>query len=200
MLNTSRPQGVYNMGAVVGTAIHAYLEDYNTDPEAQREMRVTLGEIPGYGKVSSTTDLYLPQHKLLVDFKTTDRKKLARYQRVDEYPPEPTDPDLLHGAYATMQQYYRQAQLYAWGVEQLGHEVEQVAIVFVCRDGQIVDRDIWSPQPQVYNRAIAEAVFGRAVKLWEYLQDGGDPEQLTQDEYCYYCNAVRPYVIEPTEL
>ena len=47
------------MGAVIGTAIHAYLEERNLDAHALKEQHVTIGEIPGYGTVGSTTDLFL---------------------------------------------------------------------------------------------------------------------------------------------
>lgn len=200
MLNTPRPQGIYNMGAVVGTAIHAYLEDYNTDPDAQMEMRVHLGDIPGYGEIKSTTDLYLPNEKAVLDFKTTTRDKMARYQKVAEHEPDEMSPDSHKAARSTMDQYFRQAQLYAWGVEQKGLPVSKVGIIFVCRDGQVVDRDIWSPPMREYRREIAEAVFNRTVNLWDYLKGGGEVDKLTQDEYCYFCNAVRPYMIEEVTL
>ena len=74
------PQGSspYNMGAIVGTAIHEYLEKRNFDTTAHREMRVQLGRIEGYGPVHSTTDLYIPRVDggMVIDFKTTDSTNL----------------------------------------------------------------------------------------------------------------------------
>ena len=70
-------------------------------------------------------------------------------------------------------------------------EPAQVDIVFVCRDGQIVDRDIWG-HSMPYDPALAETTFNRAAKLWEWLQTpGNDPDDLPSQEHCYYCSVVR---------
>lgn len=200
MMGVRRGTSKYNMGAIVGTAIHEYLEQRNTDPTAQREMRVELGEIPGYGTISSTTDLYLPEKEAVFDFKTTTYDKLTTYQRAGEQPPSKFDTDQLRGARETLERYFRQAQLYAYGVERLGKPVRTVAIVFICRDGRIVDRDVWAPPPRPYNPEQAKKILERAHKIWNYLQTEGDVERLKSDEHCYYCNFVRPTIIEEVEL
>ena len=69
MLNAPREQGVYNMGAIVGTAIHAYLEERNLDELALREQSNTVGYIEGYGVIKGSTDLYLPNERAVLDFK-----------------------------------------------------------------------------------------------------------------------------------
>lgn len=187
------------MGAVVGTAIHEYVEHRNLDEAAGKEMKVVLGEIPGYGLVGSTTDIYREDTQTIIDIKTTAREKLAGYQRVVETEPTEFDTDALRGYRATLERYFRQAQLYGYGVERSGKAVEWVSIVFVCRDGQVIDRDIWG-YTMPYDRALAQRVFDRAKNLWAYLQTGGDIDSLTQDEHCYYCNVIRPSIIEEVEI
>jgi hypothetical protein len=62
----------YWLGAVLGTATHNYLESRikSMHPEMEPERRVVLGEIPGYGVVKSTTDLYIGEpHFQVVDWK-----------------------------------------------------------------------------------------------------------------------------------
>ena len=195
MLQVTRPQGVYDMGKEVGTAIHAYLEDRNRDWYALPERKVVIGTIEGYGEISSTTDLVRIDPDTggvhIVDFKTTARDKLSWYRAVVQQDPE-FDSPLQAKARWTLSQYFRQAQLYALGVHNTLHmEPAQVDIVFVCRDGQIVDRDIWG-HSMPYDPALAETTFNRAAKLWEWLQtSGNDPDDLPSQEHCYYCSVVR---------
>lgn len=199
LLGNNREQGVYNMGAIVGTAIHAYLEERNLEENALLEYKVGLGYIPGYGKITSRLDLYRPDHKQVVDFKTTTRDKMERYKRlVEENPPADMDTDLLASARATLEQYIRQATLYAWSLAQDGFPVETVAIVFVCRDGQIVDRDVWGFEIP-YQEHIAVAAWNRVLRLWEWLENPAhDVNTLPSHDECYYCNEVRPFVQDET--
>ena len=200
MLNVPKGRSQFNQGAIVGTAVHEYLEHRNIDPTAQKELKVELGEIPGYGDIGSTTDLYLPRERTIVDFKTLTRDKLKGFQDAVATKPSEYDTELVSRSRATLEQYFRQAQLYAYGVERGGQPVEQVAIVFICRDGQIVDRDVWAPPTRPYDPDLAKSVMQRAKNLWVFLQSEGDINTLKQDEHCYYCNWVRPSVIEEVEL
>lgn len=196
ILERPREGGTYNMGAVLGTAIHAYLDERNTDPSAQREISVTLGEIPGYGVITSRTDLYIGSEKMSVDFKTTTRDKIKLYQRVvEQETASDYDTDAIRDARATLESYVYQVQLYAWGLVQKGLPVNRVAIVFIARDGQIIDRDVWGLELP-YRQDWAVRAFQRAVDLYYWLQHpDNDPEDLVSAESCYYCNQVRPFVL-----
>lgn len=198
------PQGSspYNMGAIVGTAIHEYLEKRNFDTTAHREMRVQLGHIEGYGPVHSTTDLYIPRVDggMVIDFKTTDSTKLRNYQRADNTMPSNFETDAVRHARSTMDRYFRQAQLYAMGVENAGFTPKEVAIVFLCRDGKMLDRDVWAPATRPYSRKIAELIFDRTVRLWAWLQDGGDPDTIKSRDDCYYCTNVRPFTVPEVDI
>ena len=199
MLNAPREQGVYNMGAIIGTAIHAYLEERNLDELALREQSNTVGYIEGYGTIKGTTDLYLPQYGAILDWKTTTRDKLEKYKKADTYGPSKWDVEGVRIARKTIERYFRQTQLYALGMENAGYTPETLHIVFLCRDGQIVDRDVYALQPRPYNHDTAKYIFLRAQRLWQFLEWGGDPEELNSDDDCYYCNRVRPYVTQTTQ-
>ena len=191
LLGIDRPQGPYNMGAKIGTAIHEFLENHNSDPTALKEHHVIIGEIPGYGTVGSTTDLYLPDEGLVIDFKTTDRDKLKWYKRANEEEPSDYELTSISEARVTIERYQRQAQLYALGLENEGYHPTAVQIVFICRDGKITDTDIYGLQAMEYDNEFAHAIFDRAAKLWAWLQEGNDPEQLPSHDHCYFCSNVR---------
>lgn len=199
LLGIERPQSVYDFGAVIGTAIHAYLEERNNDKFALPERKVIIGTIDGYGEISSTTDLVRIDRETgdveIVDLKTTTRDKLAKYRKVVSQSAE-FDNSLEQTARWTLSQYFRQAQLYAWGVEKtLRLTPSQVSIVFVCRDGQIINRDVWG-HSMPYDKPTAKTVFNRTERMWAWLQDpDNDPNDLPEQDDCYFCNHVRPFMI-----
>ena len=185
-----RPQGPYNMGAIVGTAIHDYLEKRNLDETALCEHRVTLGTIPGYGTIKSTTDLFLRETGTVVDFKTTTRNKLKNFIRAGETEPSDLEVTSVSSARTTLERYFFQAQLYGMGMENAGETVNHVSIVFVCRDGQIVDRDVYG-LTRAYSRDTANMVFDRTARIYQWLQEGNDPSELPSRDDCYYCSVLR---------
>lgn len=72
----------FSLKAWLGTAVHEKLERdlpavYN---HAEREITVDIADIPGIGMVRGHVDVFLPRKKTLVDYKTTDLKKLKGYQ------------------------------------------------------------------------------------------------------------------------
>lgn len=72
----------FSLKAWNGTAVHEKLERdlpavYN---HAEREITVDVADIPGIGLVRGHVDVFLPRKKTLVDYKTTDMKKLKGYQ------------------------------------------------------------------------------------------------------------------------
>ena len=180
MATGANHQSEYNMGARVGTAIHEWLELNNPDPHALKEYNGLIDVVPGYGDIRSTTDLYRLDKKNLVDFKTSTRDKLEKYQ----HDWEREIPN------ATLDRYFRQATLYAYMVE---GEVEKVSIVFICRDGQIVDRDIVGFSIP-YQENIAVNAMNRVKKIWAYLESGGRWEDCNSYPGCFTCERVRPLI------
>lgn len=185
MATGANHQSKYNAGAVIGTAIHAYLEERNQDPNALKEYKGMIDVIPGYGEIRSTTDLYVADKKLVLDFKTTTREKLAKYIRDWEHERPNT----------TVDRYWRQAQLYAYMLEA---PVERVALCFIARDAQIIDRDVVAIS-MPYQERIAVNAMNRAKKIWRYIEGGGDWRDLNSHEDCYVCSQVRP-LLDADEL
>lgn len=81
-LGTNTDRG-FSLKAWLGTAVHEKLE--RDLPEvyahAEQEIEVDVADIPGIGKVIGHVDVFLPRKKTLVDWKTTDMKKLVGYQK-----------------------------------------------------------------------------------------------------------------------
>lgn len=73
----------FSLKAWVGTAVHEKLERDlpHVYPHAEREITVEIGDIPGIGKVTGHTDVFLPRKRTVVDWKTTDLDKLEKYRK-----------------------------------------------------------------------------------------------------------------------
>lgn len=184
------PRGKYWLGAVIGTAIHNLLDARAQDSEdLLPEYRVVVGEIPGYGVIKSTSDLYVKSLKASADYKTTTREKLRNYRDAVRLPVTELDTETIIKARLTLRQYLTQLMLYGLGMENAGFEVETVNIIFICRDSKTVD-DVWV-HGVPYDRQVAQAALDRATRLWQALEQGRKPETFKSHELCYVCNVLR---------
>lgn len=187
-------QSEYIMGARIGTAIHDYIERFikKNEPDYYPERRVILGEIPGYGKVSSTSDLYIPSERRICDWKTTDRQKIVPLARdlgnamwLVENPQEAVE----QGAGKALS-YVVQTHLYARGMERTyNNKVDRITIGMIPRDAKKLDDIVERTFP--YNPAVAEAWWDRGCAIWAWLEDGGDPDELESAPGCFVCEFVR---------
>lgn len=193
MIGVRQPRGKYYLGAVIGSALHAHLEAAaSSDPNLLTEFKVEIGHIEGYGTVKSTTDLFVQDEGLSVDFKTTSKKKLVLLKQAFTTPADDYDTDALLAARMTAKRYTAQLLLYGMGLENAGYEVSGVVPVFIARDATSDGPDsVWAPPVVPYRREATERVFDRGVRLWEYIQGGGDVETLAQHPSCYHCSVVR---------
>ena len=151
----------------IGTAVHAYLED-NTFKDAEHELKLYVGDVPGYGPINGTTDIYFPDEGIIGDWKIVGLKKIKEYR-----------------SKGVPIQYRYQTQVYGRGCELAGKLVESVAIIFIPRDSGNVN-DIWIHEEE-YQPEMAEAVLARAGKIYEIVQQDGW-EGLPSDEDCWNCN------------
>ena len=177
--------GQYWLGARIGDAIHALLEEeaskyLNTTngkfkyfAGARLEKKIFVGNVPGYGDIYSTPDLYLTSENHLIDYKTSKRSKVDMY-RLDNSTLPTT--------------YLYQVMLYARALIAAGYPVDKVSFVFINRDGTS-DRDITVISFD-YDESLADEAWDRMVAAWEWLEDGNDPETLASDPNCYVCNNV----------
>ena len=172
----------YWMGARIGTAIHKALEEEAERADrkdyrfailegSRQEESIRLGYIEGYGTVKSKPDLVLVKDRHLIDYKTSTSTKIKHY-KLDGVP----------------QQYVYQQQLYAWGLTQAGTPIDKISLAFIQRDG-LTDNDVWVYSFD-YDESVALHAWERLVSIWEWLQEGNDPESLPSDPSCYHCSRV----------
>lgn len=184
------------MGAVVGTAIHNYLEErLNTHeglrakyPDVMTEHKMVIGSIKDYGEIKSTSDIYFPSRSLVVDWKTTSEKHWDHIQTACEQPPAPFDSNKLLSTREKIFGYENQLMMYGLGYENQGFEVDTCSLVFIRRDG-LEDDDIYV-YSLPYNRDRALALVDRAQRLWAWLQRNS-PDELDSSPNCWYCNTQR---------
>lgn len=174
----------YWLGAVLGTSIHLLLE--SRAPEGMpAENRVRIGEITGYGVISGSTDLFIPELKTVLDWKSTNRIKLKNLKLAFDTKYTTYDPEPLVQARFTAKKYVGQAMTYGWGWEQAGYDVEQIAFAFICRDG-LTDNDVWVKE-MPYDRAYAERVWDRANRIWVALQGERELSSFLSRAGCWSC-------------
>lgn len=191
LLGILHKQGPYWAGAVVGTAIHNYLEERAgiLQPTFLTEQRLVLGDLPGYGTIKSTTDLYVPEYYTAVDYKTTTKAKLKFIKGALTSEADPYEISKITEARYKASGYLNQVMTYAAGLIRAGYAVEWVSLVFICRDAS-TDDDIWA-YTVPYDPEHASRVWDRLERLWGWLQAGNDPEDLTSSADCYYCRVNR---------
>jgi hypothetical protein len=176
----------YWLGGKIGTSIHAFIESAIPTSSDVRfngaiiERKIELGDVPGYGMVSSKPDLLLANYNLLVDWKTTTRAKI---KKIKDF----TDGLKQDAASAyTVQKYLGQANLYAWGLNKDGYKIEDIALVFINRDGTN-ENDI-HPLVTEYDEPFAVALWERLVNIWKDLEDGAHPNDFEGHPECYKCS------------
>jgi hypothetical protein len=185
LIGTEQRQGKYWLGAKIGDAIHKLLETeaskhvdkpenyrFNALKNARLEEKVFIGNIPGYGDVFSTPDLYLSTENHLVDYKTSKRIKVEQYRLSGKLPIK----------------YLYQVQLYARALIRAGYPVDKISFVFINRDGT-GERDVVVFSVD-YDEKLADKAWDRVVSAWKWLEAGGDPEILPSDPDCYVCDQV----------
>jgi hypothetical protein len=186
LVGTPQPEQKYYLGGKIGTAIHSFIESAiaNSDDslftDALIESKITLGEIDGYGIVSSKPDLILPSVRHLIDWKTSSRPKVKKLQNFVD--------GIKHDSASeyTLQKYTGQMQLYAWGSNSAGVPIDKTTLVFINRDGTS-DNDFWTFTVD-YDESFAVALWNRVSNLWAELENGAHPESYAPHTECYKCS------------
>lgn len=149
------------LAAIMGTAIHNTIEKafYRTDPFAENyvlEMEVSHENLTGH------IDLYLPNKKELVDWKTTTKKNLKNFPSREQK---------------------MQVHLYAYLLLKNDKEVETVTLVGIARDGDERDIKVYSAP---YDEDIAKEGLYWLAELDTYTEPPA-PEKYAS--FCaLYCN------------
>lgn len=176
----------YWLAATIGTGVHGLLEERAAEVLSSPviEQSIYIGTLKDYGEIWSKPDLYLPDERLAVDWKTTERSKSKYLRLVRDTEADDYELSAVKEMRFKVRGYYGQIQTYAWGLEKAGHAVEDVSIVFINRDGK-TDDDIMSLD-YGYDRDYAERLWARLERIWEHVQDEG-AEDLPRHEFCF-CN------------
>jgi hypothetical protein len=161
--------------AIVGTATHAWLEQAAAqDNLIERTMsgmdkwkpEVTLNIKTEAYELTGSCDIFDNDTGTVIDWKVVGQTSYRKYQR-DELPA----------------QYRIQAQLYGLGYEQLGYNVERVAIAVLPRNGPLRDLLVIS---MPFDRALAEASLVR-LSLIEQANDWQAQTPNPSSDHCRWC-------------
>ena len=186
-------------------------------PDAQVEKRLPLGVIPGYGRVGSTADLFLPSEGNLLDWKGSKRKDILlmidflemQVGREPIFGRRHDEIKLSEAKYAEamvkmeykMTGYYGQLQLYGMGKKKQGYSVSRLSNVFIARDGtgwfDNPGQDGWEDRTRKhdifvlsfdYDEAYAKMVWQRGATIWERLQAGAELDSFERNGNCFPCS------------
>ena len=181
----------YALATSIGTAIHSHLEmleeQHLENPII--EEKIVLGELDGYGLITSKPDLVVPVEGTdewhLLDWKSSQLKKLKEYRKAYETEEAEHEFATLTSARFTMHKYLGQLMSYGRGLHLAGINVQRMSMVFIPRDGKklsdIQAFDFW------YDQEYADRVWERLEALWQHIAEGVDVTQLTSAPGCFPC-------------
>lgn len=158
--------------ATIGTSVHAYLETVFSGSErwlTEQPVVVTHDgiEVPG------TVDLYDTHTRTVVDFKVVGDSTLNKARRG-----------------VVSDQYITQVNLYAMGLQQAGHNVEKVAILFLPKTKELVDAVFVERE---FDSTLARAAMSRLASIALAARAGAKPKDFTPtDAPCVWCDWYDP--------
>ena len=160
--------------ATIGTAVHAWLEEaFTGNPDFMTETPVTVTHrdlvIPG------TVDLYSKKHAAVIDYKVVGESTLQKVR-----------------AGRVSSQYTVQVQLYGLGLQQKGHKVTTVAIMFLPRNKELADAVLWQ---QPFDPHVATMALQRFALIKNSVKNRGIAaleELAVEDAPCVWCDFYNP--------
>lgn len=157
------------LSALLGTFIHAGMEEVmrRIDPFDDNlliEVELNHPEIKGH------CDLFIKDLGLVVDFKSKTKSNMR---------------------YLGKGQEQWQIQTYGWLLKQAGHEVKNVALVGIPRDGKMSDIVVWQDRykPEV---ALEALEWLRNLKAWAATDDAAPAPELNVSFCKNYCPYFDP--------
>lgn len=166
------PPDTFGLKAWVGTAIHQRLDRELEHPGALKEIRVFVTDLPEYGEITGSCDLYAEQ--TVLDYKSKDLHKIRELK--------------LQGRPPTKELV--QTNLYGHGAMQAGHPVKDLCLFYIPRDSNRL-KDVF-PAFLEPNEEVVRRSLDRLGKVWELVRNGRGHE-LESHPGCYNC--VLRYVI-----
>lgn len=184
----------FGYAAHIGSMCHYYLEHkldlvYGAgyDIESHREAELKdIFEVPGYGQISGSSDLFVPDWGRTFDYKfpgsfSYDKVKLAIKKREDAIYRGDMEAAAKLGP---SMQYRTQQQVYRKGWQNLGYEVCSSVIIFLPRHTNSVNDVLFWEEPN--NDELFDKAVERSELIWMYVTDGQLGEIPSEDD-CYTC-------------
>lgn len=160
--------------AIVGTAIHAWLEKAITNFQAVHYMDRWMTEVTVHPDpiITGHCDLYDKELECVIDFKTVSPTKLKEWK-----------------SKGPSEAYQDQVNLYAKGLARLGHPVKKVALIAVPRSGWLSEIQVWADD---YRPERAQACLDRMYGIADKLIKMGDNLAFREipaspERACSYC-------------
>lgn len=157
------------MRLLVGTGVHLVVEGIFN--RLDRGVGRFLTEVPiVYRGTPGQVDLLDRYLGAVYDWKTTGKARLSTYQK--------------NGIPVN---YRVQIQIYAAGLAQAGHEVRDLAVLFLPYDGALTTAWAWETKP---DQGVADAAIDRLLALRDCAEPASAP--ATPDRLCAYCPFYNP--------
>lgn len=167
---TTNDTKAYALPAIMGTYIHAGIAEAikREDPFGDNFLIEQQFETE---KITGNIDLFIKDIGLVVDWKTTKVKSM-RYS--------PSTAQLF------------QVHLYGWILEQNGYKVNEVALCYIPRDGDIGDIKV---HREPYNEAVALQGLNWLDEIEQIVNTGSEPPK--PEEKVFFCARYCSYY-DPT--
>lgn len=177
----------FSMYPWLGTAIHKLIQ-YLVEPlrffyqpnindmawelfglgRARTEIKVFICHIPGYGDVYGNIDVLLELERIIIDWKSSSRKKIKLYK--------------LHGVPT---ENLGQTILYIHGARKSGYDVEAAVLVYIPRDAADLG-ELWAYEVE-YDESEVNQIIERATIIQQWVT-AGRWQELDKDPDCWTCN------------
>lgn len=163
------------MGAWIGTGVHLNIEETLNLEGSSQETKVDIFEIPGYGLVRGSIDMYWRNR--IWDWKVLGKANMQKmqlaYRKMPGQIPNTT--------------YRVQQHLYGYGLIQRGFKVEDVNIVAIPKlSNSFEDIVLFT---EAYNQELVDKSIARAKGIWQYASEGKLSELPRDIENCYDCGS-----------
>jgi hypothetical protein len=163
---TTNDTSPYALPAIMGTYIHAGIAEAITreDPFGDNFLIEQQFETE---KITGNIDLFIKDIGLVIDWKTTKVKSMR---------------------YSPSKSNIYQVHVYGWILEQNGHKVNEVALVYIPRDGDLGDVRV---HREAYSEEIALEGLKWLDEIYEIVDASGQPP--APEEKVFFCSRYCSY-------
>lgn len=175
-----RGDGGFGYAAHIGTMCHYWMQHnmvydkLERPKETAREFKVRAFELEGYGHITGSTDLYVPELAATFDWKFPGKWSYDKLKL-----------ELKRPGGTPSSTYRYQQQTYGQGIKNFGLPIEKCVIVFFPRHSNRVEDILF--YEEAFNPQMVEAAKTRLETIWEWVQEG-ELAEIESDPDCYACS------------